>query len=151
MTSSHLRKGSSRKSGRDSAEKKEPVMPCSDRPIRERKVVERYSVPSVAWSSSSKTLSIVKGRTTQIIDIPNGMRLVLSFQQEKQKAKILSSRERKNANMVGILVGTLGVAGHLHMIRQMKELIMLAGKKAYTLVIGRPNPTKLANFPEVTY
>ncbi|KAK5785426.1 hypothetical protein PVK06_040010 [Gossypium arboreum] len=34
------RKGSSRKSGRDSAEKKEPVTPCSDRPTRERKVVE---------------------------------------------------------------------------------------------------------------
>ncbi|MFQ6632160.1 hypothetical protein Gotur_009755 [Gossypium turneri] len=54
----------------------------------------------------------------------------------------------KDANMVGILVGTLGLAGYLHMIRQMKELIMLAGKKAYTLVMGRPNPAKLANFPE---
>ncbi|TYJ10477.1 hypothetical protein E1A91_A11G210100v1 [Gossypium mustelinum] len=36
------RKGSSRKSGRDSAEKKEPVTPSSDRPTRERKVVERF-------------------------------------------------------------------------------------------------------------
>nr|KJB62422.1 hypothetical protein B456_009G416000 [Gossypium raimondii]KJB62423.1 hypothetical protein B456_009G416000 [Gossypium raimondii] len=42
-----LRKGSSRKSGRDSAEKKEPVTPSSDKPTRERKVVERYSAPSV--------------------------------------------------------------------------------------------------------
>ncbi|PPR81798.1 hypothetical protein GOBAR_AA38917 [Gossypium barbadense] len=39
------RKGSSRKSGRDSAEKKEPVTPSSDRPTRERKVVERVK----AW------------------------------------------------------------------------------------------------------
>ncbi|PPR95104.1 hypothetical protein GOBAR_AA25564 [Gossypium barbadense] len=54
------RKGSSRKSGRDSAEKKELVMPSSDRPTRERKVVERYSAPSVARSSSSKNLSIEK-------------------------------------------------------------------------------------------
>ncbi|TYI02245.1 hypothetical protein ES332_A11G255600v1 [Gossypium tomentosum] len=53
------RKGSSRKSGRDSAEKKEPVTPSSDRPTRERKVVERYSAPSVARSSSFK-LSIEK-------------------------------------------------------------------------------------------
>ncbi|KAG8500949.1 hypothetical protein CXB51_002963 [Gossypium anomalum] len=66
-----LRKGSSRKSGRDSAEKKEPVTPSTDRPTRERKVVERYSVPSVARSSSSKTLSIEKGRGTQLKDIPN--------------------------------------------------------------------------------
>ncbi|KAG8474504.1 hypothetical protein CXB51_031165 [Gossypium anomalum] len=35
------RNGSSRKSGRGSAEKKEPVTPCSDRPTRERKVVEK--------------------------------------------------------------------------------------------------------------
>lgn len=41
-------------------------------------------------------------------------------------------------------------AGYLHMINQMKELIKGAGKKAYTLVMGRPNPAKLANFPEVT-
>ncbi|TYJ21972.1 hypothetical protein E1A91_A08G097800v1 [Gossypium mustelinum] len=35
-------------------------MPSSDRPTRERKVVERYSAPSVARSSSSKNLSIEK-------------------------------------------------------------------------------------------
>jgi len=40
-------------------------------------------------------------------------------------------------------------AGYLHMIRQMKELIEGAGKKSYTLVMGRPNSAKLANFPEV--
>ncbi|XP_047330742.1 2-(3-amino-3-carboxypropyl)histidine synthase subunit 2 isoform X2 [Impatiens glandulifera] len=54
----------------------------------------------------------------------------------------------KDANIVGILVGTLGVAGYLHMINQMKELISAAGKKVYTLAMGRPNPAKLANFPE---
>ncbi|KAK3035500.1 hypothetical protein RJ639_033959 [Escallonia herrerae] len=54
----------------------------------------------------------------------------------------------KDAGIVGILVGTLGVAGYLHMIHQMKQLITTAGKKAYTLVMGRPNPAKLANFPE---
>ncbi|KAK9138762.1 hypothetical protein Sjap_009356 [Stephania japonica] len=36
----------------------------------------------------------------------------------------------------------------LHMINQMKDLIEKAGKKSYTLVMGRPNPAKLANFPE---
>lgn len=40
-------------------------------------------------------------------------------------------------------------AGYLHIIEQMKDLIKAAGKKSYTLVMGRPNSTKLANFPEV--
>lgn len=54
----------------------------------------------------------------------------------------------KDANIIGVLVGTLGVAGYLHIIEQMKELIKAAGKKSYTLVMGRPNSAKLANFPE---
>nr|TKW11614.1 hypothetical protein SEVIR_6G243500v2 [Setaria viridis] len=54
----------------------------------------------------------------------------------------------KDASIIGILVGTLGVAGYLHIIKQMKELIKAAGKKSYTLVMGRPNSAKLANFPE---
>ncbi|CAM0874992.1 unnamed protein product [Alopecurus aequalis] len=54
----------------------------------------------------------------------------------------------KDANIIGILVGTLGVAGYLQIIEQMKNLIKAAGKKSYTLVMGRPNSAKLANFPE---
>jgi diphthamide biosynthesis protein 2 len=44
---------------------------------------------------------------------------------------------------------TIDAAGYQHIIHQMKELNTGAGKKAYTLVMGRPNPAKLANFPEV--
>ncbi|KAK4476687.1 hypothetical protein RD792_015847 [Penstemon davidsonii] len=70
-----------------------------------------------------------------------------------QHKKILKRRyflveKAKDANMIGILVGTLGAAGYLHIIHQMKELITRAGKKSYTFVMGRPNPAKLANFPE---
>ncbi|KAF9601306.1 hypothetical protein IFM89_018734 [Coptis chinensis] len=70
-----------------------------------------------------------------------------------QQKKILMRRyylveKAKDSNIIGILVGTLGVAGYRRMIHQMKELITQAGKKAYTLVMGKPNPAKLANFPE---
>ncbi|WVZ52906.1 hypothetical protein U9M48_003906 [Paspalum notatum var. saurae] len=54
----------------------------------------------------------------------------------------------KDVNIIGILVGTLGVAGYLQIIEQTKELIKATGKKSYTLVMGRPNSAKLANFPE---
>ncbi|XP_039062162.1 2-(3-amino-3-carboxypropyl)histidine synthase subunit 2-like [Hibiscus syriacus] len=79
-----------------------------------------------------------------------GDQLLTDVSQQKRilKRRYYLVERAKDANMVGILVGTLGVAGYLHMIHQMKELIMLAGKKAYTLVMGRPNPAKLANFPE---
>ncbi|XVF50541.1 hypothetical protein PTKIN_Ptkin04bG0109300 [Pterospermum kingtungense] len=77
-------------------------------------------------------------------------RLLTDVSQQKRilKRRYYLVERAKDANMVGILVGTLGVAGYLHMIHQMEELIVAAGKKAYTLVMGKPNPAKLANFPE---
>ncbi|KAL4346702.1 hypothetical protein GQ457_17G018310 [Hibiscus cannabinus] len=76
-------KGSSRKRSsrkHNSAENKEPLTPSSDRPTRERKVVERYSVPSAARSSTPKPLSIGKGPGTQLKDIPN-----VAFKLSKRK------------------------------------------------------------------
>ncbi|KAF8041563.1 hypothetical protein BT93_A0224 [Corymbia citriodora subsp. variegata] len=77
-------------------------------------------------------------------------RLVTDLSQQRRiiKRRYFLVEKAKDANIVGILVGTLGVAGYLHMIHQMKELVTGAGKKAYTLAMGRPNPAKLANFPE---
>ncbi len=49
----------------------------------------------------------------------------------------------------GIVVGTLGVAGYLEAAEAIKKLAQAAGKKTYTLLMGKPSPVKLANFPEV--
>eukprot|EP00250_Pteridium_aquilinum_P003208 c13526_g1_i1 orf=545-2107(-) len=54
----------------------------------------------------------------------------------------------KDANIVGIVIGTLGVAGYREMVHAIKSLVKESGKKSYTLAMGRPNPAKLANFPE---
>ncbi|XP_050375950.1 DEK domain-containing chromatin-associated protein 1-like [Argentina anserina] len=81
----------SKKRGGDSAEKKklkkegevekkEPVTPVSERPTRERKVVERYSAPETGRSSATKPLSIEKGPGTQLKDIPN-----VAFKLSKRK------------------------------------------------------------------
>ncbi|KAI4373990.1 hypothetical protein MLD38_012041 [Melastoma candidum] len=76
--------------------------------------------------------------------------VVSDFSQQRRilKRRYFLVEKAKDANIVGILVGTLGVAGYLHMINQMKELVRRAGKKVYTLAMGRPNAAKLANFPE---
>ena len=55
----------------------------------------------------------------------------------------------KNAEIVGILVGTLGVASYLQVIRQLQGLLRGAGKKAYVFVVGKLNEPKLSNFAEV--
>ncbi|XP_067846180.1 2-(3-amino-3-carboxypropyl)histidine synthase subunit 2 isoform X2 [Heptranchias perlo] len=55
----------------------------------------------------------------------------------------------KDAQVVGILVGTLGVADYLSTIDHLKRIIKQAGKKSYTFVMGKLNAAKLANFLEV--
>ncbi|MEE6495166.1 hypothetical protein FKM82_001970 [Ascaphus truei] len=55
----------------------------------------------------------------------------------------------RDARVVGILVGTLGVADYLFALTHLKDIIHRAGKKSYMLAMGKLNPAKLANFPEV--
>ncbi|XP_049664758.1 2-(3-amino-3-carboxypropyl)histidine synthase subunit 2 [Accipiter gentilis] len=55
----------------------------------------------------------------------------------------------RDARVVGILVGTLGVVGYLAVLQHLRELLRRAGKRSYTLAVGKPNPAKLANFLEV--
>ncbi|WIA08592.1 hypothetical protein OEZ85_008021 [Tetradesmus obliquus] len=55
----------------------------------------------------------------------------------------------RGASMVGLLVGTLGAAGYLEALTRVRQLAAAAGKKTYTLLMGKPSPAKLANFPEI--
>ncbi|XP_026161514.1 2-(3-amino-3-carboxypropyl)histidine synthase subunit 2 isoform X2 [Mastacembelus armatus] len=55
----------------------------------------------------------------------------------------------RDAGVVGILVGTLGVADYLSVIQRLKETISRAGKKSYVFAMGKLNVPKLANFPEI--
>jgi len=55
----------------------------------------------------------------------------------------------KDANIVGIVVGTLGVTKYRDVIEYLKSVLKKAGKKSYTFAVGKLNPAKLANFAEV--
>ncbi|GIL79542.1 hypothetical protein Vretimale_12223 [Volvox reticuliferus] len=55
----------------------------------------------------------------------------------------------RSASIIGLLVGTLGSAGFLDVILALRRLAIAAGKKTYTFLMGKPNPAKLGNFPEV--
>ncbi|ORY66992.1 putative diphthamide synthesis protein-domain-containing protein [Pseudomassariella vexata] len=53
------------------------------------------------------------------------------------------------ASIIGILVNTLSVKNYLPTITKLKEQIAAAGKKSYTIVVGKLNAAKLANFAEI--
>lgn len=54
-----------------------------------------------------------------------------------------------SAGIIGILINTLSVANYLSSINAIREQIAAAGKKSYTVVVGKLNPAKLANFAEM--
>ncbi|EPZ34132.1 Diphthamide synthesis DHP2, eukaryotic domain-containing protein [Rozella allomycis CSF55] len=55
----------------------------------------------------------------------------------------------KNANIIGIVVGTLAVSSYLDVLEKVKKLIKSSGKKYYVLSVGKLNVAKLANFMEI--
>lgn len=55
----------------------------------------------------------------------------------------------KDAERIGIVAGTLGVSGNLQIIERCKKIIQDAGKRWYVLLVGKPAPSKLANFAEL--
>lgn len=55
----------------------------------------------------------------------------------------------RDADVFGILIGTLGVASYLHLINRLRKMLVDKGKKTYTISVGKLNPAKLANFAEI--
>lgn len=55
----------------------------------------------------------------------------------------------RDADIFGILIGTLGVASYLPLIAHIRTILKRARKKSYTISVGKLNPAKLANFAEV--
>ncbi|EHL00664.1 putative Diphthamide biosynthesis protein 2 [Glarea lozoyensis 74030] len=51
--------------------------------------------------------------------------------------------------IIGILINTLSVSNYLSSITTLRNLILAAGKKSYTFVVGKVNIAKMANFSEV--
>ena len=57
----------------------------------------------------------------------------------------------KDARVVGIVIATLGIKDYLTIITMLKNILKEKKKKSYILSVGKINPAKLANFPEVKY
>ncbi|KAI1324679.1 diphthamide biosynthesis protein-like protein [Xylariaceae sp. FL0255] len=89
-----------------------------------------YPIPSSAYETSdsppdiSATSSILRRRYALVIKLAT-------------------------APIIGILVNTLSVKNYMSTIGTLRDQIAAAGKKSYTIVVGKLNAAKLANFAEV--
>lgn len=134
------------------------VLGSRDEPVPDDLDLRDYSVFHVsipptalllALSSRVKSLHILPtgpgadGATSSSTVSPGqtGMRLL-----GRRYARLLSLA---SAGIIGILVNTLSVSNYLASIDNIRKQIAAAGKKSYTVVVGKLNPAKLANFAEV--
>lgn len=72
----------------------------------------------------------------------------LRIQRTLRKRYFLVDKTRQ-ANIIGLVVGTLAASGYKESINALRVAATKADKKTYTLLMGKPTPAKLANFPEI--
>lgn len=58
-------------------------------------------------------------------------------------------QQAKEAQIYGILMGTLGVSNYLDVVQSLQQLIKKSGRKSYLFVVGKVNVPKLANYAEI--
>ncbi|EJF62071.1 diphthamide biosynthesis protein [Dichomitus squalens LYAD-421 SS1] len=85
-----------------------------------------------AYDPKTRTARLESGRTNKLL-----MRRYVAVQ------------KARDADVIGILVGTLGVANYLPLISHLRTLLARAQKKSYTISVGKLAPAKLANFLEI--
>ncbi|KAK3689484.1 putative diphthamide synthesis protein-domain-containing protein [Podospora appendiculata] len=95
----------------------------------------------LALSSRVKSLFILPTVPATSSSTPAAHRML-----GRRYARVLSLA---TAGIIGILVNTLSVANYLASIDSIRQQIAAAGKKSYTVVVGKLNPAKLANFAEI--
>ncbi|VDO31970.1 unnamed protein product, partial [Heligmosomoides polygyrus] len=55
----------------------------------------------------------------------------------------------RDANTVGLVVGSVGVRGHVEAVQRVREMCKAAGKRLYVISVGKVNVPKLSNFADI--
>ncbi|OZJ03903.1 hypothetical protein BZG36_03286 [Bifiguratus adelaidae] len=58
-------------------------------------------------------------------------------------------QKARDADVVGIVVGTLAVSSYMDILNRLKKVLRKHGKRTYTFAMGKLNVAKLANFAEI--
>uniref|UniRef100_V5EPN6 2-(3-amino-3-carboxypropyl)histidine synthase subunit 2 n=1 Tax=Kalmanozyma brasiliensis (strain GHG001) TaxID=1365824 RepID=V5EPN6_KALBG len=92
------------------------------------------STPLISYNPLTASSRIETGSTNRLL--------------MKRYTSVLKARD---ASVVGLLVGTLGVHSYLPLLKYLRRLLTgpTSGRKVYTISVGKLNPAKLANFQEI--
>ncbi|KAK9899095.1 diphthamide biosynthesis protein [Cystobasidium minutum MCA 4210] len=90
------------------------------------------STPVISYDPMNDSGRLESGRTNKLLMKRYGV---------VQKAR--------DADVFGIVVGTLGIASYLPTLEYLRKLLKKHKKKSYTMAVGKLTPAKLGNFLEV--
>lgn len=120
-------------SGADLIEDDGFIIYIGDESLTLTNILMTYSSNKVySYNPTTNAIRLESGRTNKLL-----MRRFAAVQ------------KARDADVFGILVGTLGVASYLSVITYLRKLLSRAKKKSYTISVGKLNPAKLANFMEI--
>ncbi|CEH18268.1 Diphthamide biosynthesis protein [Ceraceosorus bombacis] len=63
--------------------------------------------------------------------------------------RYVAVQRTRDAKVVALLVGTLGVAAYLPLLSHLRKRLQETGRRVYTISVGKLTPAKLANFQEI--
>lgn len=124
--------------------------------ISEKLELKEYSVFHIGAPPTALLLALSsRVKSLHVLPTPTDPESFENFSSSMERAKALLSRRFAkllavaSGGIIGILVNTLSVANFQLTINQIRHNITESGKKSYTVVVGKLNPAKLANFAEV--
>ncbi|KAK0721210.1 major facilitator superfamily domain-containing protein [Apiosordaria backusii] len=124
--------------------------PSEDTPIpeslKEHSLFHISTPPTALLLALSSRVSNLYIHNTPSSPFPSSSSLSARRLLGRRYAKLLSL---STAGIIGILVNTLSVSNYLSSVDALKKQIAAANKKSYTVVVGKLNPAKLANFAEI--
>ncbi|KAJ2742023.1 Diphthamide biosynthesis protein 2 [Coemansia sp. BCRC 34301] len=114
--------------------------------------VADYSVLYLGAESLALTNIILTMRCRAVYSYDPATRILReeSYQVNRHLARRYKMvQHARDADVIGIVVGTLAATRYLRVIETLKAMIRRAHKKYYVFVVGKLNVAKLANFAEI--
>jgi len=128
----------------------------------EQPEAEGEQTQSISPEDQDPVVFYVGGESLTLTNVLMTHGEVYSYDPKSKTARLESARtnrllmrryavvqKARDADVFGILVGTLGVASYLPLISHLRTILSRAQKKSYTISVGKLNPAKLANFLEI--
>eukprot|EP00514_Thraustochytrium_sp_LLF1b_P013660 CAMPEP_0184547538 /NCGR_PEP_ID=MMETSP0199_2-20130426/5633_1 /TAXON_ID=1112570 /ORGANISM="Thraustochytrium sp., Strain LLF1b" /LENGTH=508 /DNA_ID=CAMNT_0026942045 /DNA_START=50 /DNA_END=1579 /DNA_ORIENTATION=+ len=94
---------------------------------------------ALKWGHLASQVLLYDNNTARVVDASSRGSALL-------RKRFVKIQHAKDAQIYGLLVGTMGVRGYEKVLAHLTKMIADAGKKSYTFLMGKINPNKLANF-----